>query len=65
MGFVWFAEKTAIISLTALSDHFNGEVLCFLCGTNWILKYYLDKRGLQMFKASDNNLCPPSVRNEA
>jgi hypothetical protein len=35
------------------SDHFlkqhfpanlcNGEVLCFLCGTDWILKYYLDE----------------------
>jgi hypothetical protein len=23
-------------------DLFNGEELCFLCGTDWILKYYLD-----------------------
>jgi hypothetical protein len=25
----------------------NGEVLCFLCGTDWILKYYLDELRLQ------------------
>jgi hypothetical protein len=24
-------------------DLCNGEVLCFLCGTDWILKYYLDE----------------------
>jgi hypothetical protein len=25
----------------------NGEELCFLCGTDWILKYYLDELRLQ------------------
>jgi hypothetical protein len=25
----------------------NGEVLCFLCGTGWILKYYLDEFRIQ------------------
>jgi hypothetical protein len=43
--------------LTVNSDYFfkqhqpvdlnNGEVLCFLCGTDCILKYYLDKIRLQ------------------
>jgi hypothetical protein len=44
--------------LTISSDYFlkqhwpvdicNGDVLCFLCGRNWIFKYYLDKLWLQM-----------------
>jgi hypothetical protein len=25
----------------------NGEVLCFLCGTDWIFKYYSDELRLQ------------------
>jgi hypothetical protein len=25
----------------------NGEVSCFLCGTDWIIKYYLDELRLQ------------------
>jgi hypothetical protein len=43
--------------LSVNSDHFrkqqkpnefcNGEVLCFLCGTDWILKCYLDELWLQ------------------
>jgi hypothetical protein len=28
-------------------DLCDGEVLCFLCGTDWILKYYLDELRLQ------------------
>jgi hypothetical protein len=28
-------------------DLCNGEVWCFLCGTDWILKYYLDELRLQ------------------
>jgi hypothetical protein len=28
-------------------DLCNGEVLCFLCGTEWIIKYYLDQLWLQ------------------
>jgi hypothetical protein len=28
-------------------DLCNGEELCFLCGTDWILKYYLDELRLQ------------------
>jgi hypothetical protein len=34
--------------LTVNSDYFlkqvdicNGDALCFLCGTDWIIKYYL------------------------
>jgi hypothetical protein len=36
-------------------DLCNGEVLCFLCGTDWILKYYLDELRLQKvnFKSVD------------
>jgi hypothetical protein len=44
--------------LTVNSDYFriqrlpvdlcNGEVLCFLCGKDWIIKYYLDE--LQGYK---------------
>jgi NADH:ubiquinone oxidoreductase subunit E len=45
--------------LTVNSDYFlkpvnrqpvdlcNSEVLCFLCGTDWIIKYYLDELRLQ------------------
>jgi hypothetical protein len=43
--------------LNVNSDHFlklrqpfdlcDGEVLCFLCGTDWILRYYLDELRLQ------------------
>jgi hypothetical protein len=29
------------------ADLCNGEELCFLCGTDWILKYYLDELWLQ------------------
>jgi hypothetical protein len=46
--------------LTVNSDYFlkqrwpvdlcNGEELCFLCGTDWILKYYLDELRLQKVK---------------
>jgi hypothetical protein len=25
-------------------DLYNGEELCFLCGTDWIPKYYLHKK---------------------
>jgi hypothetical protein len=28
----------------------NGEVLSFLCGTDWILKYYVDELWLQRVK---------------
>jgi hypothetical protein len=31
-------------------DLCNGEVLCFLCGTEWIIKYYLDEPRLQRVK---------------
>jgi hypothetical protein len=44
--------------LSASSDYFlkhrqpvdlcNGEVLCFLCGTDWIIKYSLDELRLQV-----------------
>jgi hypothetical protein len=43
--------------LIVISDYFlkqrkpvdlcNGEELCFLCGTDWILRYYLDELRLQ------------------
>jgi hypothetical protein len=46
--------------LTVNSDYFlkqqkpvdlcNGEELCFLCGTDWILKYYSNKLRLQRVK---------------
>jgi hypothetical protein len=29
------------------ADLRNGEVLCFLCGKDWIIKYYLDELRLQ------------------
>jgi hypothetical protein len=29
------------------TDLWNSEVLCFFCGTDWILKYYLDNLRLQ------------------
>jgi hypothetical protein len=29
-------------------DLCNGEVWCFLCGTDWILKYYLDEHELKI-----------------
>jgi hypothetical protein len=28
----------------------NGNVLCFLCGKEWILKYYLDELWFQRVK---------------
>jgi hypothetical protein len=31
-------------------DLYNGEVRCFLCGTDWILVYYLDELQLQESK---------------
>jgi hypothetical protein len=31
-------------------DLCNGEVQCFLCGTDWILKHYLDELRLQSVK---------------
>jgi hypothetical protein len=31
-------------------DLCNGEVLCFVCGTDWIIKYYLDELRLQKVK---------------
>jgi hypothetical protein len=47
--------------LTVNSDYFlkqhsqinlcNGEELCFLCGADGILKYYLDELRLQIVKA--------------
>jgi hypothetical protein len=44
MGFVTFSEQRAIISLSSITvDLFNGESLCFLWGSNWIFKYYLDE----------------------
>jgi hypothetical protein len=33
------------------ADLCNGEALCFLCGTDWILKYYLDELRLQRVKS--------------
>jgi hypothetical protein len=31
-------------------DLCNGEELCFLCGTDWIIKYYVDELRLQGVK---------------
>jgi hypothetical protein len=52
--------------LTINSDYFlkqrqpvdlcDGEVLCFLCGTDWILKYYLDEIRLQRVNVSGYRL---------
>jgi hypothetical protein len=52
--------------LTVNSDYFlkqrqlvdlcNGEVLCFLCGTDWILKYYLDDLSLSLRLQRVNNI---------
>jgi hypothetical protein len=52
--------------LTVNSDYFlkqrqpvdlcNGEVLCFLCGTDRILIYYLDELRLQRVEQVDDKL---------
>jgi hypothetical protein len=34
-------------------DLWNGEVLCFLCGTAWILKYYSEELRPQRVNISD------------
>jgi hypothetical protein len=35
-------------------DLCNGEVLCFLCGTDWIIKYYVVLLRLQRVKRHCN-----------
>jgi hypothetical protein len=48
MGFVWFSLQTAIISLKNINQLIFVMVKnCFLCGTDWILKYYEDELRLQ------------------
>jgi hypothetical protein len=37
-------------------DRCHGDVLCFLCGTDWILKYYLDELRLQRVKSAPKTL---------
>jgi hypothetical protein len=32
------------------ADLCNGEVLCFICGKNWIFKYYLDELRRELLK---------------
>jgi hypothetical protein len=52
----------AIISLNSLPvDLCNSEVWCSLWGTDWILKYYLDKPRLQRVNASSRVSCQKSV----
>jgi hypothetical protein len=54
MGLVSFSVQAAIMSLNNINGLIClGEVLCFLCGTDWILKYYLDELRLQMVKGYD------------
>jgi hypothetical protein len=44
-----YAESISdTLSTRQPDDLRNGEVLCFLCGADWILKYYLDELRLQM-----------------
>jgi hypothetical protein len=43
--FIWFSVQTAIISSNSINQLISVmvKVLCFLCGTDWIPKYYLDE----------------------
>jgi hypothetical protein len=44
MGFVWFSESAAPISLKSMNQLVTVvEKFCFLSGTDLIFKYYLDE----------------------
>jgi hypothetical protein len=48
--------KTVIISLNSVNQLIFVMVkMCFLCGMDWILKYYLDEFRLQRVKFLGNH----------
>jgi hypothetical protein len=54
MGFVWFSVQAMITSLKNINKLIFVIEKCFLCGTDWILKYYVDEILLQGVKKTSH-----------
>lgn len=54
VGFVWFLEWTVITTLYSNNQLIFVMVNCFLCGTGWILQYYIGQHRFQRVKYNQN-----------